>query len=264
MAIGFFLFPFSTLVLPIIRSYDPINQMFETFCPVSLNPKVQKCTVVALYLWSVFFGALSCLNLLLLTLTHCLALYTMASKNLSISMDYLKKCPSIKYSKNKFAIITVNNFLTIYEIRNLEKVFQQRYLRYNRFRYMITGINMGLDWYIPASLGVGIALCIASNYGLIELYGRLPKIMEACMLVTTIGFTILSLHLLLYAAGPLTHSRMLIHFWRKIKMGKVQRKQVNAIFPVGFAMGQYFSIKKRTALDIVDTILNYTVSVLMG
>ncbi len=129
---------------------------------------------------------------------------------------------------------------------------------------MIKGINIVFDWYIPTSTLVGMSLCICSNYGLIELFGRLPRIMEVSMMVTTFGLSFLKLHLLLYAASALTYSNELIQFWRKIKMGKFVRRRLKAMTPIGFAMGPYFSIKRRTALDIMDTILNYTASTLMG
>lgn len=70
----------------------------------------------------------------------------------------------------------------------------------------------------------------------------------------------MTLLLMNYAAQIGIMSEEVINFWKGVRVGRMERRQVKAMQVVYMSMGSWFTIKKASAMDVMDTIMNYTVS----
>ncbi|CAL8104377.1 unnamed protein product [Orchesella dallaii] len=282
LTLSFVFFPVGPIILPIIRKYDPINRMFMLLIPI-LSDKQRLVLVIIAYFLSCLFGAVSALMLILLTLTHSFVLRKLMHQNILVSkigIDYLtnRDGKRIKASLMNMRLFTSANrkcLLELLDIKNynysdsggwwnLHWLFRKRYIFHTQACIIIRAINHNLHLYVPCMTSVGIVLCVTSNYGVIAFYGRLAKVMIVFMIFTTICVGGLMMFMLLYASRPVVDSESFIRMWKRSGIGKRDRKQLKGAPIVAFTMGSHFTIQRRTAMDTMDTILNYTVSVLMS
>lgn len=67
-----------------------------------------------------------------------------------------------------------------------------------------------------------------------------------------------------HAAKSLINTQEVILCWKLKLVNKVERRQLKSLKPCGFDLGPFFKLKESTVLDIMNTILNYTATVLLS
>lgn len=142
----------------------------------------------------------------------------------------------------------------------MNEIFKFRYRSHNHINLLAEAANEHLHVFIPVLQGVGLVFMVWSNYALLALYDKMEKLLISFCLFLTIVFSIVNLLLLRYAAGPFVASEKTIWYWKGKRLGKVERKQVKAMRVIGIGMGPFFKIRNRSAMDVMNTILDYTVS----
>ncbi|CAL8145633.1 unnamed protein product [Orchesella dallaii] len=143
--------------------------------------------------------------------------------------------------------------------------FQLRRRLHIQLRLMMESSNRNVQIFIPTMSTVGMLLCVVLNYAIIKVNDRgdlkIFLLMGTFVLVTVNTLIFFFGH---HASQPLIHSSEMIVFWKEKLRGKLERRQVRCMRPIGFTLGAFFMAKRDTALDINDIILNTTINCLLS
>lgn len=143
---------------------------------------------------------------------------------------------------------------------DINSVFRQRFLSHSQITLLIRDCNARLWLYCPLLQGVGLIICVMANCGFIKLGNKAELILVAFCAFVSVVFTLMNLLLINYGSQIGTLTEATIQFWKGVRVGKMERRQVRAMQVVYMTMGSWFPIRKATALDVMDVIMNQTVA----
>jgi len=275
----FFCFPVVAAVSPFLID----TKMFDNFLTLIIPENYQRSFVAIFFGTFGYTASIVLGNFLIFQVACCHVFEKLAEQNLLLS----KGIPSENRlnSTEKVLLLLSKYFLTVLEYiypkwksfgwkvrkcsQNRISAFNFTVMRHNHNTLLFfTNIsNENMRVFLPTLAGVGIALCVVSNCVAILLFDRSEFIVKmiwfsALGILICIYFLVMTLcH---HASMPLVYSQECIAFWRGELKSLLGRKQVRAMKPYGFTMGPIFVVKKRTALDIMDAIFNYSVTFLLA
>ncbi|CAL8098258.1 unnamed protein product [Orchesella dallaii] len=283
MFIGFCNFTISCILYPLLRDYDPINMELNGFVPEI----VRRILAMMYYGPMCFYTTNYCAQFILLILATCQIFEKKTELNMKTSkgillnheMNWLEKLVRFememlfktldKFSRNRKiedGIETIENEPpTIGPVLAGGGIFEKHRKFHNCLYIMMAQSNVLVRVFIPAMAGVGMAFCVACNYVCLKMYDNDEVIIfVVCAFGVIICVYALILFLCAHASLPLMYTEETIHYWKGELFRKIQRKQCKAMISFGFTLGPFFMAKKRTALDMMDTILNYTITILLA
>lgn len=276
--------PIITATWPLILDVDPINRDLKDVIPEI--PRRIMASVI--YSWVTHIAANACGLFLILILACCHIFETRAEKNSKLSKGVVD-------FNQRSRLETVARIFSKYLLKTIERIYprwktfkrsqislmhnnsKHRVLRsqlinfavrnhdHNTMRLLMDQSNQNMAVFLPTLAGVGIILCIVGNYGSITFYDRDDLRVIWCAAVT---FTICIYWMILFfchhAATPLIYTEETIRYWKGKLCEKLERKQVRAMMTYGFTLGPFFRVKPITAFDIMDAILNNSITFLLA
>lgn len=142
--------------------------------------------------------------------------------------------------------------------------FQKCRRDHNILNIIMTPCNYNVSVFIPSMAAVGMVFCIFLNYAVLSLYHRTDMRLLFCVAFNLNG----AIHWLiqffcLHASLPKLYTEETIHVFKANVKRKEIKRQVHAMRSFGFSLGGFFIAKKRTGLDMFETILSYTTTLLV-
>ncbi|CAL8098353.1 unnamed protein product [Orchesella dallaii] len=250
IAIAFCSFPLAIGVYPLVRSRDPINVAL-----VDVLPEIPRRLLASLvYSTVIFYCANICASFLQIRLafTHIFGKITKAN---------LTRC------------LGTCSTPRIFQRRNFRSTsgtqkdwnFNQSRKCLNQYRLLMAMANRSNHIYIPLMTYVGMVFCIFALYACVTMYDvQKFRIMMPFVCFIAFGMPTFIAFFIKHGSLPLIHSDLTITFWRKKMLKPAERKELKAMVRVGFEMGQFFIITNMMALQIMDVILNHTISLLLA
>lgn len=293
IAIGLLNFPLATALMPFVFPVvDPIDRINPSYIPV-----LQRKVVCSLcYTFVCFYCASICASFLLLMLTCCHIFEKLTYRNflycqnaeplakpnlierlsLQLVMKGLKVLefllpqwkawnrPSDSYFQEKVFNSLQSHPNGIKTGHSNSKTIQKCRLVHNMLYIIMTPCNYNVELFIPVMSGVGMALCVFLNFAISSLYSQ-THLWILCLLALNINIAIhwLIEFLCLHASLPAIYTEKTIHYLRQNVSGSIAKRQVRAMRGFGFSMGAFFTAKRRTAIDMFQTIITYTASLLV-
>ncbi|CAL8112126.1 unnamed protein product [Orchesella dallaii] len=300
MALVFCNFTFAVIVYPLLRSYDPINAELNGILP-ELPRRLLASTV---YGSLAFLSANTCAVFLLsvLAVVHVFEVETEANHKLSMGESIQATAHPLERviheilkvvfqllekicRKNKINSVQFESPpLYIHEIMFVKREFEPqicvnewksralinekfriRRKRHIHMRLLMETSNRTVETFVPTMATVGMIICIVFNYSILTMYDKegfqVFIAFGACILIC---INLLILFLCHHASLPLIHTSETIIFWKGRLTGRIQRRQVMCMRPLGFTLGKFFYAKRDTALDINDVISNATITLLLS
>lgn len=232
-------FPVLGFFAPFLLPYDPINALL-----VGVLPDFTRHLISGLYFVVIVVGgAFVITSFLLITIIFSSTL----GKCTYINLQCIQELTSSR-SRSGYAFENIIN-------------------KYFQLSWVMDVCNEVIFEFVPILAGNGIAICVGFNCCIIS--GRTAekskKIMAlgCCLIVMCMYFLIYFLGL--HASRPITHSTDSIRLGRSlINLNKIRRKKARCLRPIGFRMGAYFQLQKRTPLDVFSAILDYTITFVIG
>ncbi|CAL8127732.1 unnamed protein product [Orchesella dallaii] len=282
------LFPVMCCVYPLVLNEDPINTELEHIIP----DLPRRLLASILYGIGTLIGAIICSSFLLLILTVCEVFERQTRIIYKQNMKKtFNKIPSrlenfihmvlkpifvwLEKARNRVESGKLQNFdgnnvvIDIsQENRNIavESIVSYEGLRqkYNQLRLLMELSNKNVEIFIPAMTCVGMLLCIGMNYSIILLYDRGDLRGFICIeAFVDICINILILFFCHHAILPMNYTNDILLQWQKILTKKVDRKQIQNMRPFGFKLGPFSYVKRETALEINDIIINTTITLIL-
>lgn len=282
----FLLAPVIIAIIPFIRSFDPMSRLFSHF--VTGPPKMILASISnflmsafgAIFLSSVFLkigiGNLGLQRMLDMNLQMCSPDVNTKSQEPGLLrrvhdsvVPYLFRKKSIK--RNSKVAPTPISKIQIQQIssqtknkNSMNKQFRDSFLFHNYISILLEISKSHLQLFTPSLQGIGLVFCIGCNFFIINFYKSVEAYLIFFMGLGTVGSTIMNIFFLRNAARVHSTSEGVILFWRGVPgLGPLETKQVRAMQPIATKMGQFFKIRDRTVLDVIETILDYTVSLVL-
>ncbi|CAL8084094.1 unnamed protein product [Orchesella dallaii] len=234
IAVGCSSFPLVTGTYPLMRTRDPINVAVG-----DLLPEIPRRLIASLvYFMATFFCANICGSFMQLRIafTHILAKET---------EETLLNC--------KFT-----------------RIQQTWDFRRSRKSHIKTGMLMSManksnEIFVPTMVFVGMIFCIFSLYACLTMYNvpQFRLMMPFCCFIA-FSMPIFIAFFAKHASLPLLYSHLTLRFWREKMLSCVERKQLRALKEVGFETGHFFKATNLMALQMMDVILNYTITLLLA
>lgn len=281
------------LAVPFIRPFDPISLELSG----ALSPTQVKFIAAFLYFILCFFGSLDTLCYLLRAMLVCQVIETKADLNLKLS-----RCQScekeVAWIESRFIQPVLKTFFQVFErlaqkrpktipfeISTLDSVetgqrgnhlhrsgMPGTAIRFRRRRHLHAQMNLLIDtsnqlvhFFVPCMTGTGIVICSIINYGILSCFDD-----EEVRLIIFSGIVLVGvIHCLIlffckHASNPAILTKSMIQYWKGKLSGRLERRQFRSMRTLGFTIGPFFGAKRSTALDIMDTIVDCTISLLLG
>ncbi|CAL8097792.1 unnamed protein product [Orchesella dallaii] len=289
---GFSNFPFVATAYPLLRDYDPVNRVLDGILP-EIPRRLFASTTLGLI---TFFTTNICVQYMLLIICMCQSFENRAKENRAKSTGMIeeKKVNKIeklllaeaklffiaieKFCKTRLATESDNNcsepittVVTIVEPKSkisedgIDKGFNERRKLHNVLYILLTTSNKYIDVMIPTMTGVGMAICITCNYFCLTMHRDKNMLMfipfAACILLSNTWLIMYFCH---HATLPRTYAEETIVYWRRQLLSRLNRKQLRAMIAYRFTIGPFFIARKNTALDIMSTIVDYTITLLLA
>ncbi|CAL8098279.1 unnamed protein product [Orchesella dallaii] len=281
MFVGFCNFTFACILYPLVRDYDPINMVLK-----DILPEIPRRILATVYYGPMcFFATNYCAQFMLMILTSCQMFEKQTEWNMKASkgipieneMNWLERLLQVEM---KLVFKTLDKFSrgkkVNVEERNIENErpmvaeiakggFEGHRKLHNCIYIQLAQSNRGVHIFVPGMIGVGIAFCVACNYICLTMYDNEEFVLfVGCAFVVIICIYVLIIFFCAHASLPLVYTEDTILYWKGKVYKKLQRKQCKSMIPFGFMVGSFFMGKKTTALDIMDTICNYTIDLLLA
>ncbi|CAL8112124.1 unnamed protein product [Orchesella dallaii] len=302
MALVFCNFTFVSAFYPLLRPYDPINMELNGILPEV--PRRLLAAVLYGTLVFFAANTCASFLLAVLTVVHVFELETLANLKLSLGESHRETVHPLEriihnilkvlflqlekvFQKRKIAvvpdslerkqqnlqeIITINHGsdvnASVMESNSrisINEIFKIRRKRHIHLRLLMETSNRTVEIFVPTMAIVGMLFCVIFNYTLVKMYDReefrLFIVLGVCLLIC---INMLTLFLCHHASSPLVYTNETIMFWKGRLTGRVERRQVMCMRPLGFTLGKFFYAKRDTALEINDIITNATISLLLS
>lgn len=284
IAIGFLNFPLIVLAWCLILKVDPISLELQGILP-QVPLRILSCSICT---FTTVFSANSCASYMLFVLTCCQTLEQLSLENLKMSkMEHRKQ---MHKCIEKYAMFAVKSGLQLLERiypnwKNQTKAdgnrkrsgrlasskrcegfsFETSRTIHNSLCLVMEPCNKNSQAFVPAMTAVGISLCVIAIYCCLKFYTHT----EFRVLVIFDGIICILIHWLIFflcfhASQPAENSAELIHFWKSKELSVLRRRQARALYVYGFWIGPFCQAKKRTALDIMECIVDYTATLLLA
>lgn len=240
VAFGYLFIPISGAAFPFLFNFDPFAYIFTDLIPVGPRKIIASVSYGA----SAACYAVACACLQQFVLAACHIFEKETQRNLQLSKQYCN----------------------IQGRLSQQSLFKTCTLRHKIVQLMMTVSNENeMKVYVPVLAGVGIVFSVFANFGVLAMYRSEEQyillLMGVCMLATVYG---LILFICLHASLPMVYTERLISVWKTKLVGKQERRLLKSMKRFGFHLGIFFEAKQRTALDIMETILCYTLSLLVS
>lgn len=226
------IFPLVTATMPFLRSYDPLSRLLDPY----MTEHVRAFLAAGIQSVIALFGAASCADLLLFSMTTTSCPKTLASDNLFRS----KRITSVKNVEGSSSMLIQG--------------FKEQLKRHNQIYTMVDVINEETTVYVPTLQGVGLLLIVSCNYGIVTFNGKTELVLYMLFVCISIIFTIINLFLLDFASKPSTATKDTIKLWEGVRLGPAQKRQVRAMRVAAIALGPFAYIDKTSGLNILDAI----------
>ncbi|CAL8129262.1 unnamed protein product [Orchesella dallaii] len=284
LASGFFNFPIITALYPLKRSLDPVNLLLENVVPEILR-RILACLIYGVF---VCVAANICAALILIVLTCLEIIQTETEKNYLLSMEkpVIIRMPRIELIINrqlKTAFLWLekkfewfrpgtqsqrshwNRGNTPNETNwSTQHKFKRSFKKHMINTLLIDAGNETVNVFIPTQMTVGMALCISIICIIIKLHGneylRPFLYISLLVLVGIIGHTFV---LFKQASLPLIYTTETIRFWKGKHTGPLFRRQLRCMRSVGYKIGKFFYCKRATALEVIEKIIDATITILV-
>ncbi len=243
----FLCFPVVAAASPFLINNDPFNKYLNEFIPTNYRH------VLAAFVYGSFMlvGENVLASILILELACCHIFEKQSEKNLRFT-----KGVSWQSGQDKTLLKGVKYLLKVIESfypisRSLRNRFLVMKLHHNSMLLLMNMSNETVKAFLPTLTGVGISLCVISNYVCVALYNREEYIIKL------IWFASLGIMISVYfqikffcqhASTPLLYTQETIGYWKVQMISLYGRKQVRAMKPYGFSMGLLFKVKKLVEL----------------
>lgn len=295
LALGFFFFPFCAAAFPFFRQYDPVQLVITGIFP-SASLTALQITSSILTSFCVVFAALVCLLQLLVT-TSCLSIYydlakqnylmslhngNLIAKKSDIAVRMIKKLrivlrlvakwkhrKCLGWNKVGFTSKAIGNEI-LFENRPskgiLTEKFTERLLSHRKLSVLVSSSNECIRFYIPLMTAAGMSLVVVSIFGVIRLYNQLEIMFYLVIAFFAVFIPPLIIFFCQYSSKPSYFSIEMIRFWKSdvvVMSGRLEKRQMWSMRSIGFKMGQFFIVNNNTALNLLDTILQNTIAVLV-
>jgi len=137
--------------------------------------------------------------------------------------------------------------------------------KHNCLYILMWASSKRVNVFITCMAGVGMAFCIACNFVYLTMYNAEDQqLFYGCafgVIVCINGLIIFFCH---HASLPLVYTEETILHWRGVQLSKLERKMYKTLIPFGFTLGPFFLAKRSTALDLMATIFNCTITLLLA
>ncbi|CAL8068625.1 unnamed protein product [Orchesella dallaii] len=287
-------FPLMTGMYALLGNFDPASTLLKDIVPEI----PRRLVAMVIYAIATLLGAIPCAMFLLMALTIVNILEVEAANNLKLSKGLPQKRQRKLDGFVQDVFLAMEKFFrrknksqiqpSIYELSHLEVIVTESILRVPEkqsqgnemetqgnfkivYKNHITNnllmdtCNRNLEMYVPTMAGVGMTFCVIFNYGLLTLHNN-EKWMFSLFVALFILIVINGLILFLcqHASLPLAHTTNTIRYWKGCLTRKLDKRQLRCMRPFGFKLGRFFYVKRDTALEMNDIILNVTISLLLG
>ncbi|CAL8136328.1 unnamed protein product [Orchesella dallaii] len=294
---GFYCIPIVAAIFPIFRNYDPFSIFLKDILGFSELPR----RVLASAVFGLFvLGGVPGVSCEILLMATCMLVFGKLLKHLEdlnkddsyqldgkrvdwfqrMVMKLLKKFPVKNRVWNTNEVedrlnncpmwfdnsITTPIFRSIRNKHNREinQKFREQVHVHNQLFILMTSCNYAARLFFPLFAFLGISVCVAMNYAVIMLYEEMDLYLYLFVcFIDTVCFVLIYFYCY-HGAMPLVLSTRLIEFWKAKKMGKEEMKSARAMLPIACMLGNFFSAKRDTFLDIMSNILDYTVSFIVS
>lgn len=138
-------------------------------------------------------------------------------------------------------------------------------LRHNSLSILIKPCIYNVKIFLPTLAAAGVILAVALNFGLLYLrnWQEIRLIYYVSSYVAISNYWLIQFFSL-HACLPAIYSENAIkEMMTQSRQIKLEQKQVRALKPFGFSLGVFVVVKRRTALDNFQSILDYTVILLL-
>lgn len=228
-------FPFLAFLAPIIAPYDPVNVILTGVLPDVYRHVIASCFFVVI----VSVGAILCTSVFLISATFA---------------SIFGKC----------------TFMNLISSKTIDRNFNEVVFKHLELYWLMNACNEIFLEFGPAITGNSIVLCIGLNCIIIALT-RIMQNAGWLLFVVGCSVAVVCIYLLIFVLGfhasrPITNSANTI-WWLRMKAArssKIERRKVRCLRPNGFSVGPFFQVKKRFSLEIMSTILNYTITFVIG
>ncbi|CAL8084102.1 unnamed protein product [Orchesella dallaii] len=234
IAIACSIFPLGTGMYPLVRTRDPINVAVG-----DLLPEIPRRLIASLvYFMATFFCANICGSFMQLRIafTHILAKET---------EENLLNCKS-------------TGIQPTWDFRRSRKLHIQTGM-------LMSMANKSNEIFVPTMVFVGMIFCIFSLYACLTMYNvpQFRLMMPFCCFLA-FSMPIFIAFFAKHASLPLLYSHLTLRFWQEKTVSRVERKQLKALKEVGFEVGNIVKATNLMALQMMDVILNYTITLLLA
>lgn len=284
-------YPIATSLLPFLfPRVDPMSSLLPTSIPYIVRKLISSVT----YALVSGYCAIACTAFVLFILASCQIFEMATHKNLveckgeeilrkpnmleklavELTIKELKFLEWIypkwkeinRQSKNKMVLVkTKSNVSIVSGSGNLNVGLSKFLLRHNSLRIMMTPCNYNVSVLIPAMAGVGVVSAVMLNFGIVVLRSRNDLRVFFCVgIYLSVNIQWLIQFFCLHACLPSVYSEKTIQHMKKVIRKKVEHRIIRGMKPYGFSMGGFFTMKRATALDMLESISDYTMSLLMS
>lgn len=228
--------PLNAIAIPWILTFDPINLIFQ-----NILADVER-RILASFIYGFF------------TLTSILFLVPMMLFNLS-ACQIIEEVVQMNYHNSIGPVLT----------KKLNDNFHASVHLHNMISLVINPGNKNISLFLPCVSGVAISIAIISNYACLTLYHRTDIRLIVCSgAVVSLSAYFIITFLSRHAAKPLKYSRQMIQRWKNILIAPDAKRQARAMQPVAIMMGPFFKIEDRTGIDLLNVVMEYTVTLLIS
>ncbi len=272
-------FPIITAPAPFLFDFDPINRCFKNIIPDIFRQICASCTYAILSL----FGVIIVGPFLLILLTGIYSFEVITRNLLKLTnshrpnMSAVSRKPHISFCtkfqhhicNRVFSLKTVKNrtlFIKVTERRSIENAsFKRIFFQMKCLQIIFQSINHILSEFTTTIFGIDIAFCVLINVGCVILYDREELRFVWLALLTLVPcFYCINCLFVRQTAMPLINTQLVLFCWKEKLVDKVERRQLKSLVSCGFNLGPFFKFKRATVLDILNTVMDYTTSLLLS
>jgi len=287
------LFPLTAAALTFYKPYHPATVFFRRFVPDLYEFGIWDTAGIGVYsailiLFGIIPGATMLLNMMMCvheleTLTHqnfenCLeqkkkravdpvallwkAGRDLCQRNINWRKTLNKWRKSLGNPKAKVGMASVVNF-AMTRARTRAKFRASKLL--HQQTYILAHIsNHCVSVYITIFTLSGLAVSVVSNFGVFRFIGTLEFMIYGFLCFSAVMCTVLLCFLCWKASSPSRYSTKLSQYWKGKLYWSAEQKELDTLRPIRMTMGPFFQVRKGTALDLLSTVQDYTLTFLMG
>ncbi|CAL8097810.1 unnamed protein product [Orchesella dallaii] len=277
-------FTFVAIAYPFLRDHDIGNVLLKGVLP----ELPRRLLVMAYYGWYTFYTTNFNTQFLLLIITCCQIFEKETEMNLLLSTqqpfekktNWLEKlvqaeakiffgvCDKIWKRQTTVGVEVEPPQEIVVQPRNEEEsspTFRKILHRHNCLYILMASSNANVRVFIPGMAAVGMALCVVCNYIILTMYDKeyfqLFAAFGAIVLLCAGWLIAFFCH---HASLPLIYTEATIQHWKQILSSNLARRKLRTMRTIGFTLGPFFMAKRGTALDMLNTIIDTTISVVLA